>query len=297
MSILYPVRINNFFQLVEKLCEIVSVKNTNHYHSKKMYGNIKLTFLVCYKEKLNVSYRRFVEICDENNIQRMLCLKRIPHFTTLQKFVQRTPKTLFEKLVRACRKLLGLKNIEASIDGTGFSNTNPSHHYIKRVDGVEVKNYTKTVFLADNKTKLILNIKTHSDNASETLDFIPLVKDLKKVLSCVLGDKGYDSMRNRKYCLDNKIEVHIPFRQFDKSRQQESNRPSKRKILEKKFDKNKYNHRSIIESINSAIKRTIGSYVCSKRADNQQKQVTIKGITYNIEHINRKIKIQLFINY
>jgi len=280
---------------VEKLCEIVSVKNTNHYRSKKMYGNIKLTFLVCYKEKLNVSYRRFVQICEENNLQRMLCLKRIPHYTTLQKFVQRTPKTLFEKLVRACKKLLNLKNIEASIDGTGFSNTNPSHHYIKRVDGIQVKNYTKTVFLADNKTKLILNIKTHSDHSSETLDFIPLVKDLKKVLSCVLGDKGYDSMTNRKYCLDNKIEVHIPFRQFAKSRQQESGRPSKRKTLQKAFDKNKYNYRNLIESVNSAIKRTLGSYVCSRRPDNQQKQVTIKGIAYNIEHIDKTIKIRLII--
>jgi len=260
-----------------------------------MYGNIKLTFLVCYKEKLNVSYRRFVQICEENNLQRMLCLKRIPHYTTLQKFVQRTPKTLFEKLVRACKKLLNLKNIEASIDGTGFSNTNPSHHYIKRVDGIQVKNYTKTVFLADNKTKLILNIKTHSDHSSETLDFIPLVKDLKKVLSCVLGDKGYDSMTNRKYCLDNKIEVHIPFRQFAKSRQQESGRPSKRKTLQKAFDKNKYNYRNLIESVNSAIKRTLGSYVCSRRPDNQQKQVTIKGIAYNIEHIDKTIKIRLII--
>jgi len=126
------------------------------------------------------------------------------------------------------------------------------------------------------------------------------VKDLKKVLSCVLGDKGYDSMRNRKYCLNNKIEVHIPFRKFAQSRQQESGIPSKRKILQKKFNKNKYNHRSIIESIiesiNSSIKRTLGPYVCSHRPDNQQKQVTIKSITYNIKHINKKIKIWIFIN-
>jgi len=81
-----------------------------------MYGNIKLAFLVCYREKLNVLYRRFVEICAENNLQHMLAIKRIPHFTTLQKFVQRTPKALFEKLVKACRKLLKLKSVEASID-------------------------------------------------------------------------------------------------------------------------------------------------------------------------------------
>ena len=296
MNILYPVKLNTFYRLVERLCGLAGLKNTNSWFSKKMYGNIRLAFLVCYKEKLNKSYRRFVEICNENSIQRMLCIKRIPHFTTLQKFVQRTPKALFEALVRACRKLLKLKNVEASIDGTGFSNTNPSHHYIKRVDGVEVKNYTKTVFLADNNTKLILNIKTHSDNTNETLDFVPLVSELVKSLKTVLADKAYDSMKNRKFCQDNNISVQIPFRKLSRSRQQEFGTPSKRQRLEQQFDELAYRRRSLIESVNSAIKRTLGSYVCSRRPDNQQKQVTLKAVAYNLEQVGRTIKISMFIN-
>ena len=276
------------------------VKNTIHYQSKKMYGNIRLAFLVCYKEKLNVSYRRFVGICNENSIQRMLCIKHIPHFTTLQKFMQRIDKTVFEKLVRACRKLLNLKDITASVDGTGFSNTNPSQYYCKRIDGKTPKNYTKTLFLADNKTKLILNIRTHSDHASETLDFIPLVKELKNALSCVLADKAYDSKANRKYCWDNNIEVHIPVREWKQQRPGYGLKPflksKHRKKAAKLFNKQKYNYRALVESVNSAIKRTLGGYVCSRRADNQQKQATIKAIAYNIELIGRKIKIRLFIN-
>jgi len=299
MNALYEVRVSGFYKLCLRVFEEIRFPFCFSNFSKKMYGNFVHTFLLVYKERLNVSYRRFVEIAEDLNLKRMLCIKRIPHYTTIQKFMQKVNKKVFEKMVRACRKLLKLKDVEASIDGTGFSNTNPSHYYVKRSKEqdkeIKVKNYTKTVFLADNKTKLILNIKTHSDHSSETLDFIPLVKDLKKVLSCVLGDKGYDSMTNRKYCLDNKIEVHIPFRQFAKSRQQESGRPSKRKTLQKAFDKNKYNYRNLIESVNSAIKRTLGSYVCSRRPDNQQKQVTIKGIAYNIEHIDKTIKIRLII--
>jgi len=218
ITLLSGIKVNTFYQLVEQLCVHAKLKNTNSSFSKKMYGNIRLAFLVCYKEKLNVSYRRFIEICSENNVQRMLCLKRIPHFTTLQKFVQRTPKALFERLVRACKRLLNLHDVTGSIDGTGFSNTNPSHYYCKRIDGVKAKNYTKTLFLADNKTKLILNIRTHSDHRSETLDFIPLVKELKDILSCVLADKGYDSKANRRYCWGNNIEVHIPVREWKQHR-------------------------------------------------------------------------------
>ena len=292
MTILYPIKVNNFFHLVEKLCWISNIKNTKSVFSKQMYGNIKLTFLIAYKEKLNVSYRRFVEICDENNVQRMLCLKKIPHFTTLQKFVKRTPKQLFEKLVRACRKLLNLKNIEVSIDATGFSNTNPSHHYCKRINK-NVKNYTKTTFLTDNKTKLILDVKTVSDHTHDSTFFKPMVKQLAGCLKTVLADKGYDSQSNRKYCWNNGIEVHIPFRKWSESRHQEFGKPSERKIAERKFDKTKYNQRSTIESINSAIKRTLGSYVLARDASKQQKQVTIKALTYNIERIGKTIRISI----
>jgi len=288
MKEIYPIQVNNFFDLIEKLCYETKIKNTKSVFSKTMYGNIKLTFLVAYKEKLNVSYRRFTEICKENNIQRMLCLKKIPHYTTLQKFVQRTNKTIFEKLVKACRKILNLKNIETSIDATGFSNTNPSHHYCKRINK-HVKNYTKTTFLTDNKTKLILNVKTVSDHTHDTMFFKPMIQEIKKSIKLVLADKGYDSQENRKYCFDNNIEVHIPFRQWSKTRKQLANIPSKRMLAEKRFDQTKYNQRSIIEAINSSIKRTLGSYVLARNASQQQKQVTIKALTYNIERMGKLI--------
>lgn len=299
MTVFYGIKVNGFYQLVERLCGVARIKNVNSTFSKKMYGNIVLTFLIVYKEKLNVSYRRFVQICDENNVQRMLCLKRIPHFTTLQKFVQRLNKKVFEKLVRACVKLLNLENVTACIDGTGFSNTNPSHYYVNRIDGVRVKNYTKTVFLSDNTTKLILNIRTQSDNAHETLNFIPLVSDVKNCLETVLADKSFDSMLNRKYCWNNNITVQIPLREFKQTWKNYGLKPhytGDRKKANFLFNPQQYKFRSLIESVNSAIKRTLGSWVCNRKPENQQKQTTIKAIAYNIELINRTIKISIFIN-
>jgi len=254
-----------------------------------------MVFLVAYKEKLNVSYRRFVQICDENNIQRMLCIKRVPHFSTLQKFVQRTPKTLFETLVRACRILLNLKNVEASIDGTGFSNTNPSHYYQKRIDGVEVKNFTKTMFLTDNNTKIIMNVKTTSDHTHETNYFKPMVAEVSGSLKMILADKGYDSASNRKYCRDKGIEVHIPPRKRKETRKQEKH-VSKYHTEIDLFKVGKYSDRATIEAINSAIKRTLGSYTNNKKKGNQQKQITIKAFTYNIEKIGNDFHVNLEIH-
>ncbi len=294
MNMIYPVEYNNFYRLVESVCFEVRLPFRFSNFSKKMYGNFVHVFLCVYKEKLNLSYRRFVEVCTENNMQRMLCIKRIPHFTTIQKFVQRMKKELFEKLVRACTKLLNLKDIVAAIDGTGFSNTNPSHYYQKRIDGKEVKNYTKTVFLSDVRTKLILDVETQSDRTHETTHFKPMVKQLASCLKTMLADKGYDSMSNRKFCWKNNIDVHIPFRQYSKTRN-EINHESKKQMYEKMFNKTIYNQRALAETVNSAIKQTLGGFVRARSASNQQKTVTIKALAYNIEHIGRTIKIKLWI--
>jgi transposase len=297
MNSVYPVEYNNFYRLVEDVCFEVRLPFRFSNFSKTMYGNFVHVFLCVYKEKLNLSYRRFVEVCEENNLQHMLCIKRIPHFTTIQKFVQRMKKELFEKLVCACTKLLNLKEVVAAIDGTGFSNTNPSHYYQKRIDGKEVKNYTKTVFLSDINTKLILGVETQSDHSHETTHFKPMVKQLIGCLKTVLADKGYDSMSNRKLCWKNGIDVHIPLRQhkirmdrFDKQHFKKERRKAN-----KIFDKTLYNKRALAESVNSAIKQTLGGFVRARKASNQQKTVTIKALAYNIERIGRTIKIWISI--
>ena len=133
-----------------------------------MYGNFVHVFLLVLKQRLKLSYRRLELIASEMRLQRMLCIKRIPHFTTMQKALQRLSKGLLERMVRACHSLLNMKGMLSAIDGTGFSNTNPSHYYIKRIDGVKVKNYTKTVLIADLSTKLVLNVKSTSDYTNET---------------------------------------------------------------------------------------------------------------------------------
>ncbi|MFH1751912.1 MAG: IS5 family transposase, partial [archaeon] len=273
----------------------------NSKYSNHLYSNFVHVYCLVYKERLNVSYRRFTKIAEDLQLNRLLGVKKVPHFTTIQKFLQKTSKTLFHKLVRACARLLDLNNVKASVDGTGFSNTNPSHYYSKRVDGVKVKNFTKTVLLTDNKTKLVLDLKTHSTHKNETLDFIPLVRQLKKRLSLVLADKGYDSMKNRKYCWTNNIETHIPLREWKQTAKKYGLKThvkgKQRKKALKLFNPQEYRYRAIVESVNSAIKRTLGSHVNSRKPRNQQKQVTIKALTYNLEVLTKTIKLTITITY
>ena len=299
LSVLVPIVCSGFYKLCLRVCAQARLRLHNFYRSKKMYNNFVHVFLLVFKERLNVSYRRFVQLASEMGLQRMLGIKRIPHFTTLQKVLQRLPKVLLERMVRACRKLTNLTDIEAAVDGTGFSNSNPSHYYAKRVDGVHVKNFTKSVLLADLGSKLVLNIRTRSEHGHETLSFIPLIREVKNALKSVLADKAYDSTANREYCWMNNIENHIPVREWKNARTgygHKHNIHGKfRRRAARLFDACKYKRRTLIESINSAIKRPFGAYVCSRRHDNQCKQTTIKVLAYNFELITRTIKIWLFI--
>jgi IS5 family transposase len=119
-----------------------------------------------------------------------------------------------------------------------------------------------------------------------------MVTEIEECLQTLLADKGYDSKSNRQHCIKKGINPVIPLREYTRTRAQERN-PNKR--YAQKIDKKLYNKRSIIESINSAIKRTLGSYVNNRNSLNQQKQVTIKTIAYNIEHMTRTIKISILL--
>ena len=130
------------------------------------------------------------------------------------------------------------------------------------------------------------------------------IRDAKNLITTnppkvLVADKAYDSTANRAYCWENKIENHIPIREWAQGRLGYGHKPRVHGKLRRKaaalFNAKTYKRRTLIESINSAIKRPFGAYVCSRRHDNQCKQTTIKVLAYNIELIGRTIKGWLFI--
>jgi hypothetical protein len=66
---------------------------------KKTYTNHQHLFLLVAKEHAKYDYRTFVESLYDSKIPRYIGLKKIPHFTTLQKFAKRLAAKLVDKLV------------------------------------------------------------------------------------------------------------------------------------------------------------------------------------------------------
>lgn len=284
MFIVKQIVFNDFYRLVERVFGECRIPYRFSKYSNGLYNNFVHVFLLVLKEKYKQSFRGLVELADNLNIRQMLCLSKIPHFTTLNKFISKLNKDLLAKLVRVCYKILNLTNIRSAIDGTGFDNTHPSMYYQNKY-GVRkgYKNYITTQILTDTNTKLILNIETCAYKKYDSQFFISLVDPLKQQLRCVLADRGYDSMELRNYCWSNNITNHIDFREVPKYQKVSS----KRIKAKKRFRRNIYHQRSIVESVISAVKRRFGDFVTARNEHNQQKQVMLKALAYNITVLDK----------
>lgn len=231
----------------------------------------------------------------------MLGIKKVPHFSTIQKFLQRIDKQVFRRMVRACAKLINVMNVDGSIDGTGFSNTNPSAHYLKRINGSLPKVPLKTSIIVDNKRKIVLNVDAHADNRHDNRDFLPMIKEIKKVLKKLKADKGYDAEVNIKFCRENNIAPQIPTKLWKQSFQRYGLKPKiggkNRRWMYENFNEKEYHARSIVESMFSAIKKTLGHAIQARKGKNQEKHAILKALAYNFEVIGRRIKIVIYLTY
>jgi IS5 family transposase len=250
-----------------------------------------------YKERFQLSYRELEEVANEHRLQRMLGIKKIPDYSTSCKFLKRIEKDLLRRLIRACARILTIFESKSIIDSTGFSLTNPSHYYLKRINGKSPKNFVKTSLLVDSRMRIVLNAEAHSKNSHDINDFIPLIREMSGVVKNILADKAYDSSNVLEYCRLNNISPMIPVREWKNFRNGYGATPhiggKLRKKMFVKFNEKEYHQRNIVESINSAIKRTLGSSVLARSSENQEKQALLKTLTYNLKIINRKITLTI----
>ncbi|AKB59918.1 hypothetical protein [Methanosarcina barkeri] len=71
------------------------------------------------KEYISTDYRDFVELIDlMKDIKEKLNLDKIPHFTTIQKFVSRIPSSLFNLILSRILKLFYSHGENVSITAT-----------------------------------------------------------------------------------------------------------------------------------------------------------------------------------
>ena len=98
----------------------------------------------------------------------------------------------------------------AAIDSTGFSRTNPSYHYLRRINGAIPKIPIKLSTAFDTRRKKFSAAKIRVLPSHDIKDIIPLIKRCNpKVL---VADKAYEANWLHEFRQNNGVKAHIPIR-------------------------------------------------------------------------------------
>jgi len=97
-----------------------------------------------------------------------------PTYPALSKSRKRIPTNLWDKLLR---EAAGLSSGKVAFDGSGFSQSNASFHYLKRVGlKIPTRKYNKILIAHDLETKKIFALKARVKPRHDTLDMKNLIK-------------------------------------------------------------------------------------------------------------------------
>lgn len=256
---------NKLVKKLELLLKQLNCRSYLHHFGPKKYKFVFHALALLLKESLKCSFRRIEKTLD------MLGVK-VPTYSALCKSRKRIPTTLWNSLLKLTA---GATSGVTAIDGTGFSRTNPSFHYVKRIDAKKpVKRYAKLSALFDLVKKKFLALRVRAKPRHDIKDVRPLLREVKEIESTSM-DSAYDAESVFEYCTDRNIRAIIkPKRNARKG--------FYRKKQRKNYSDEEYHQRSLIESGFGSLKRKYGGSVSAKRSKNLKAEIYCKAIAHNI---------------
>jgi hypothetical protein len=268
-------KLNFYKKLIDRVKSIVRASRVPRSFSKKnnnVFSNEKhiiITVLMQLEKKHYRDMPSFLRL-----LQKEIVLRRIPCFSTINKFVLRVKPLWLEQLI--ARIVKSEQTCLVAIDGTGFS-LNFRSPYFSAVAG-EINQYLQCVAAASIKPRLIAAVRLRRKKRNENIDVPYLMEQSAKQLKIdyFLGDKGFDSEKHHERAEKYNAKFIAPIKKMKK--QGFKIRGHHRKALAVNFPREIYNQRAIIESIFSVINH-------SRRFKAQKNEILLRIIAYNIEKI------------
>jgi hypothetical protein len=268
-----------------------------HRYSPKTYTQPQLFVCLVLKTFFRTDYRGLVDILrDFDALQAFLDLKRVPHYTTLQKASRRLLKAPYAKRLfhGTVRRFLGRRRCLklAAMDSTGLDYGRRSAYYVRRRHAGQSKakrvyysHFAKLEASFDCDSHLILAAQMGRGPRPDTDRFKPLLDATLETTRprAMLADAGYDSEGNHEHArMTHKVRSFIPAT---------SGRPTTkpltgrfRRLMKQRLNKDygRYGQRWQAESGFSMIKRCIADTVQGRSQWSQRRELWLIVITYNI---------------
>jgi Transposase DDE domain len=271
-----------------------------HRFSPKKFSQPQLLACLVLKEFLRLDYRGFVaHLADHDELTRWLDLKVVPHYTTIQKAAARLlraapARAMFDAVLqRALRAKVRKRRVPlAAVDGTGMESRHVSRYYVKRrsktgsgTQETTYAKYPKVILVTDCQSHMVLAAIPGRGPGSDLQQFKAAIKDAagRARIGTLLGDADYDGEWVHEHVRDTYgIRTIIP---------PERGRPSEkppvgrwRRWMRQQFGrlKRKYGQRWQTETVNSMIKRRLGSALRARSYWSQCREIILRVITHNL---------------
>ena len=270
----------------------------HHIKSPHKFTQHQLVACLVVKEFFTTDYRGIEQILkDSSDLRNILELSDIPHYTTFQKAAQRlTSKRTLNKLIKeilamAIEGKIMKKNVALSaIDGTGFESHHISAYFVKRkAKGQEIyqmttyTTYPKAGIISDCDTHLVISGIPERGPYPDIVHFKKAIIEAERNvhMKALTADAGYDSEASHVFARE---QHHIRTIILPNAGRKTSKLPSTkwRKIMATRFNKKLYGQRWQSETVNSMIKRNLGSCLRAKSYWSQCREIMLRLLTHNV---------------
>lgn len=268
-----------------------------HMKSPKKFTQPQLIACLVLKEFFTTDYRRIMEILnDSSDLRIILELKEVPHYTTLQKAAHRLTrkgplkKLMDESVVAAiATKTMRPKVALSAIDSTGFESHHVSSYFVRRKakGGDSVQETTYTHFpkagIVAGRSYMVLAVLPSWGPSPDILHWKSALREaIKRItLRTVVADAGYDSEEAHRFAREDLgLRSIIPNRVGRPTAKLPSGKY--RRVMATRFNTTLYGQRWQIETINSVIKRRLGSFLRARTYFAQMREMGLRWFAYNM---------------
>ncbi|MGB9774884.1 MAG: transposase [Bacteroidota bacterium] len=233
---------------------------------------------------MNASFRQLHdELEDSDKICQCIGLKKIPHFTTPQKFLSRIPPGWLALVISKMVQLL-LSSVHACVDALCLREFNASYSYIKRIGRtIRKRDFLKGIFAADKRTGIVVSCMVIKGNRHEAPHFRSLLQKVPMEILSVGADKGFDSEKNQAYLNEHGIISYLDVRESPKRGRFRKRVYRRKNKFPKRWMKAYKNRRNRSESVNASFKRDFGDYISGKTHWMRKKILFCRVLIYNIK--------------
>jgi hypothetical protein len=211
----------------------------------------------------------------------------------------RAHRLLNETVRKAASQKVVAKRVKlAALDGTGFETRHISAYFVKRrgkgqkhqFQTTQYTRYPYAGIVCDCASHFILAVVTGRGPGSD-MKFLPSAlrqTSGRAAVETLLADAGFDS--ERAHCLAREeygLRTLIPptrGRPTDKLP-----RGRWRRLMATRFDGDKYGQRWQVETVNSMIKRLLGSALRARTYSSQNREIMLRALTHNIMILRIKV--------